>query len=878
MDFDKLTEKVKSALQQAQTLALRSGHPSLEPEHVLKTLLEDETGSLEKLVISADGDVARLKQSLDVALSKLPQVSGPGAGQLRLSPDLSKIIESAENLSVKAGDKFITGERVLQAMSLAKTTDIAGYIQDAGITPTKLNSAINAVRKGRTADTANADDNFDALNKYARDLTEIARSGKLDPVIGREEEIRRTIQVLSRRTKNNPVLIGEPGVGKTAIIEGLALRIINGDVPESLKNQRLMSLDLGSLLAGAKFRGEFEERLKSVLDEITAAEGEIILFLDELHTLVGAGKTDGALDASNMLKPALARGDLHMVGATTLDEYRKYIEKDAALARRFQPVFVPEPTVEDTVSILRGLKEKYELHHGVRITDSAIVAAATLSNRYISDRFLPDKAIDLVDEAASRLRMQADSKPEEIDELDRRIVQLKIEREALKKENDKATKDRLVKIEDELKDLEKKSEVLTKQWSSEKDKLNESQKLTEALDTARITLERAEREGNWTKAGELKYSVIPQLEEKLQDAAKVKEQHIINEEVTDDDIASIISRWTGIPVDKMLEGEREKLLGMESNLQRRVVGQNAAVKAVANAIRRARAGLQDPRRPIGSFLFLGPTGVGKTELTKALAEFMFDDDTAMVRLDMSEYMEKHSVARMIGAPPGYVGYEEGGALTEAIRRRPYQVVLLDEIEKAHPDVFNILLQVLDDGRLTDGQGRTIDFSNTILIMTSNLGSQYLVNQEDGADVEDVRSQVMEDVQAHFRPEFLNRLDEILLFRRLGRDQMKGIVDIQLKSLQKLLADKEISLDIDDKAKIWLSEQGYNPAYGARPLKRTIQTHIQNKLAEMILNEKIPNGSEVAISADSKDDALSFQIKPADPQDDTKKDKGNRSVA
>jgi len=878
MDFDKLTEKVKSALQQAQTLALRSGHPSLEPEHVLKTLLEDETGSLEKLVVSADGDVARLKQSLDVALSKLPQVSGPGAGQLRLSPDLSKIIESAENLSVKAGDKFITGERVLQAMSLAKTTDIAGYIQDAGITPTKLNSAINAVRKGRTADTANADDNFDALNKYARDLTEIARSGKLDPVIGREEEIRRTIQVLSRRTKNNPVLIGEPGVGKTAIIEGLALRIINGDVPESLKNQRLMSLDLGSLLAGAKFRGEFEERLKSVLDEITAAEGEIILFLDELHTLVGAGKTDGALDASNMLKPALARGDLHMVGATTLDEYRKYIEKDAALARRFQPVFVPEPTVEDTVSILRGLKEKYELHHGVRITDSAIVAAATLSNRYISDRFLPDKAIDLVDEAASRLRMQADSKPEEIDELDRRIVQLKIEREALKKENDKATKDRLVKIEDELKDLEKKSEVLTKQWSSEKDKLNESQKLTEALDTARITLERAEREGNWTKAGELKYSVIPQLEEKLQDAAKVKEQHIINEEVTDDDIASIISRWTGIPVDKMLEGEREKLLGMESNLQRRVVGQNAAVKAVANAIRRARAGLQDPRRPIGSFLFLGPTGVGKTELTKALAEFMFDDDTAMVRLDMSEYMEKHSVASMIGAPPGYVGYEEGGALTEAIRRRPYQVVLLDEIEKAHPDVFNILLQVLDDGRLTDGQGRTIDFSNTILIMTSNLGSQYLVNQKDGADVEDVRSQVMEDVQAHFRPEFLNRLDEILLFRRLGRDQMKGIVDIQLKSLQKLLADKEISLDIDDKAKIWLSEQGYNPAYGARPLKRTIQTHIQNKLAEMILNEKIPNGSEVAISADSKDDTLSFQIKPADPQDDTKKDKGNRSVA
>lgn len=857
MDFEKFTEKSKGFLQQAQTLAARSGHQVLDAEHLLKVMLQDEDAQVQRLIESAGGDLARLMRDVEGAIAKMPVVSGSGAVGLHMASDLTKILAQSLELAAKAGDKFVTAERILQAMMTARTSDVAGFLEAAGVTPVALNQAINASRKGRTADTANAEGQFDALKKYARDLTEAAREGQMDPVIGRDEEIRRTIQVLSRRTKNNPVLIGEPGVGKTAIVEGLAQRIVKGDVPESLRDKRVMALDLGALLAGAKFRGDFEERLKGVMDEIKSHAGEIILFLDELHTLVGAGKADGAMDAGNMLKPALARGELHMVGATTLDEYRKYIEKDAALARRFQTVFVSEPTVEDTISILRGLKEKYELHHGVRITDSAIVAAATLSNRYITNRFLPDKAIDLVDEAASRLRMEVDSKPEEVDELDRRIIQLKIEREALGKEKDKASQDRLEKLESELKTLESRSDELTKRWVSEKEKLGAAQRLTEELDKARTELEKAQREGNLEKASELLYGRIPEIEGLLEKAAKATADTMIKEQIEANDIAAVVSKWTGIPVDKMLEGEREKLLTMEAQIEKRVVGQDAAVHAVSNAVRRARAGLQDPNRPIGSFLFLGPTGVGKTELTKALAAFLFNDDTAMVRIDMSEFMEKHSVSRLIGAPPGYVGYEEGGAITEAVRRRPYQVVLFDEVEKAHPDVFNVLLQVLDDGRLTDGQGRTVDFTNTVLIMTSNLGAEYLVNQAEGEDVEAVREPVMQAVRAAFRPEFLNRLDEILLFRRLGRAQMGGIVEIQLGRLRHLLTDRRITLTLDDRARGWLADKGYDPAFGARPLKRVIQTHLQNVLAEMILKGELSDGAAVEVS--EKGGELTFKV-------------------
>jgi len=856
MNIEKMTERARGFLQSAQTMALSRGHQQFLPEHLLKVLLDDDQGLCAGLIDRAGGRSRDALKAVDAALDKLPKVSG-GSGQLYLAAPTARLFDQAEKIAEKAGDSFVTVERLLVAIALDKDSDAGKILAAAGVTPNTLNAAINDIRKGRTADSASAENQYDALKKYARDLTQAARDGKLDPVIGRDEEIRRTIQVLSRRTKNNPVLIGEPGVGKTAIVEGLALRILNGDVPESLKGKKLMALDMGALIAGAKYRGEFEERLKGVLSEVQAAEGGIVLFIDEMHTLVGAGKSDGAMDASNLLKPALARGELHCVGATTLDEFRKHVEKDPALARRFQPVFVSEPTVEDTISILRGLKEKYELHHGVRIADSAIVAAATLSNRYITDRFLPDKAIDLVDEASARLRMQVDSKPEELDELDRRIIQLKIEREALKKETDQGSRDRLVRLEKELSELEEESAGLTAKWQSEKDELASANKIKESLDQARLELEQAQRAGRFDRAGELAYGVIPGLEARLKEIEAKGEGEKVQEAVTADMVAQVVSRWTGVPVDRMLEGEREKLLRMEDELARRVVGQAEAVHAVSTAVRRARAGLQDPNRPIGSFMFLGPTGVGKTELTKALASFLFDDDTAMVRIDMSEYMEKHSVARLIGAPPGYVGYEEGGALTEAVRRRPYQVILFDEVEKAHSDVFNVLLQVLDDGRLTDGQGRTVDFRNTIIVLTSNIGAEFLVELGELDDVDKARDNVMAMVRAHFRPEFLNRLDDILLFHRLKRADMGRIVDIQFARLQKLVADRRLELVLEPSAREWLADRGYDPAYGARPLKRVIQREVQDPLAEKILMGEIGEGVRVEVTGGG--DRLFFTV-------------------
>jgi ATP-dependent Clp protease ATP-binding subunit ClpB len=858
MNLEKFTDRAKGFLQSAQTVAIRMSHQRIAPEHLLKALLEDEQGMASGLIAAAGGDAKRALSETDAALAKIPAVSGGGAQQTPgLDNDIVRVLDQAEQVAAKAGDSFVTVERLLLALVLSSATAAGKALAAAGVKAEALNAAINQIRNGRVADSASAEDKFDALKKFARDLTEAARDGKLDPVIGRDEEIRRTIQILARRTKNNPVLIGEPGVGKTAIAEGLALRIVNGDVPDGLKDRKLMSLDLGSLIAGAKYRGEFEERLKGVLDEVKAGEGDIILFIDEMHTLIGAGKGEGAMDASNLLKPALARGELHCIGATTLDEYRKHVEKDPALQRRFQPVFVGEPTVPDTISILRGLKEKYELHHGVRITDGALVAAATLSNRYITDRFLPDKAIDLMDEAASRIRMEVESKPEEIENLDRRIIQLKIEREALKKETDAASKDRLGTLEGELANLEQQSSELTTRWQAEKDKINAESKIKEQLEAAKLEVEQAQRAGDLGKIAELNYGTIPALTKQLEEAQATTKGAMLREEVTADDIAAVVARWTGIPMERMLEGEREKLLNMEAALGARVIGQSDAVKAVSTAVRRSRAGLQDPNRPLGSFLFLGPTGVGKTELTKALAEFLFDDSSAMVRIDMSEFMEKHAVARLIGAPPGYVGYEEGGVLTEAVRRRPYQVVLFDEVEKAHSDVFNILLQVLDDGRLTDGQGRTVDFSNTIVILTSNLGSQFLTNLADGQRVEDVEPQVMEIVRSHFRPEFLNRLDEIILFHRLAADHMAPIVDIQVGRVSKLLADRKIVIDLTDAARAWLGRVGYDPVYGARPLKRAVQRYLQDPLADLILRGDVKDGSTVAV--DEGDGALKLRV-------------------
>jgi ATP-dependent Clp protease ATP-binding subunit ClpB len=866
MKLEKYTDRARGFLESAQSLALREGHQQFAPEHLLKVLLDDPEGLAAGLIDRSGGNSREALRATEAALKKRPSVSGGGAGQIYLDPALARVFDAAEKAGEKAGDSFVTVERMLLALAIEKDSEAGKILKNAGVTPQNLNAAIEALRKGRTADSASAENAYDALKKYARDLTQAAREGKLDPVIGRDEEIRRTIQVLSRRTKNNPVLIGEPGVGKTAIVEGLALRILNGDVPESLKEKKLLSLDMGSLIAGAKYRGEFEERLKAVLNEVTSSDGQIVLFIDEMHTLVGAGKADGAMDASNLLKPALARGELHCIGATTLDEYKKHVEKDAALARRFQPVFVSEPTVEDTISILRGLKDKYEQHHGVRINDGAIVAAATLSNRYITDRFLPDKAIDLVDEASARLKMQVDSKPEELDSIDREIVRLKIEQEALKKESDAGSKERLKNLEKELASLEKQSADLTARWQAEKNKLTDAAKLKTELEHARTELANAQRRGEFQKAGELAYGKIPDLEKKVKALeANDGKGAVMEEAVTADHIAQVVSRWTGVPVDRMLEGEKDKLLRMEEMIGKRVIGQAEAVAAVSTAVRRARAGLQDPHRPIGSFMFLGPTGVGKTELTKALAEYLFDDETALIRMDMSEYMEKHSVARLIGAPPGYVGYDEGGALTEAVRRRPYQVILFDEIEKAHPDVFNVLLQVLDDGRLTDGQGHTVDFRNTLIVMTSNLGADFLVNQPDGQDTDAVRDQVMSVVRSAFRPEFLNRVDEVILFHRLKRAEMSYIVDIQLRRLSKLLEDRKITINLDPAAREWLADKGYDPAYGARPLKRTIQKAVQDPLAELILSGKVKDGETVNVSVAAGKKALAFNGEAAERQ-------------